>query len=113
MRHVIWFVLLMVAGALLAEAEEPQFPGQKPDGFLLPNGWMISPAGEQVPLKDLPLNIVPLSDGRHAMVATSGFNAHELTLIDLESKEIKQTETVRQSWFGLALSPNQEEFTLG
>ena len=108
MRCVIWFVLVMVTCVPLAAAEKTQFPGQKPDGFLLPNGWMISPAGDQVPLKDLPLNIVPLSDGRHALVATSGFNAHELTLIDLQSKDIKQTETVRQSWFGLALSPNEE-----
>ena len=103
------FVLVMVACAPLAAAENDQFPGQKKDGFLLPNGWMITPAGEQVLLKDLPLNILPLSDGRHVLVATSGYNAHELTLIDLESKVIKQTETVRQSWFGLALSPNQDK----
>jgi hypothetical protein len=56
-----------------AAAQDDPFPGQKKDGFLLPNGWMITPAGEQVLLKDLPLNIVPLADGRHALVATSGF----------------------------------------
>src|SRR5262249_20569094 len=31
---------------------------------LLPNGWAISPAGRQVPLTDLPLNILPLADGK-------------------------------------------------
>ena len=109
MSRVRSFVLVMMACAPLAAAETDQFPGQKQDGFLLPNGWMITPAGEQVPLKDLPLNILPLSDGRHALVATSGYNAHELVLVDLISKDIKQTETVRQSWFGLALSPREDK----
>src|SRR6478672_1457153 len=105
MIRVWWFVLAMATSVPLAVAETDQIPGQKQHGFLLPNGWTITPAGEQVPLKDLPLNIVSLSDGRHALVATSGYNAHELTLIGLKSKDIKQSETVRQSWFGLVLSP--------
>ena len=109
MTRVRWFVLVIVACAPLVAAENASVSGQKQDGFLLPNGWTITPAGEQVLLKDLPLNIVPLSDGRHALVATSGYNAHELTLVDLESKDIKQTETVRQSWFGLAVSPNEDK----
>jgi hypothetical protein len=89
MSRVTWFALVTAAGAALAATEADKFPGQKPEGFLLPNGWMITPAGEHVPLNDLSLNIAPLSDGKRALVATSGFNAHELTLVNLESKEIK------------------------
>jgi YVTN family beta-propeller protein len=99
----------VLAASTLVAAEKPEFPGQKEDGFLLPNGWKVTPAGEQVILKDLPLNILPLADGKHALVATSGFNAHELTLVDLETKKITQTETVRQSWFGLAATPEQHK----
>lgn len=91
-----------------ATAAEPIYAGKKAEGFLLPNGWTISPAGEQVILTDLPLNIIPLADNRHALVATSGFNAHELVIVDLESKEKQQSEAVRSSWFGLALSPAQD-----
>ena len=40
---------------------------------------------EQVLLTDLPLNILPLADSRQALVATSGYNAHDLSLVDLES----------------------------
>src|SRR5262249_33523425 len=61
-----------------------------------------SPAGEQVTLTDLPLNILPTPDGTHALVATSGYNAHELSLIDLETKRRVASEAVRQSWVGLA-----------
>jgi YVTN family beta-propeller protein len=92
-----------------AKQQQPQFPGPKAKGFLLPNGWTITPAGEQVPLADLPLNIVPLADGRRALVATSGYNAHELTLVDLDAKQKLATETVRQSWFGLALAPGEDK----
>jgi len=108
MRFCYLFVLAVFALAPLAAADENPFPGQKQDGFLLPNGWKITPAGEQVPLKDLPLNIMPLADGKHALVATSGYNAHELAVVDIVSNEIEQIETVRQSWFGLALSAQQD-----
>ena len=47
------------------------YPGPNENGFLLPNGWTISPAGVQVELTDMPLNIRPLSDGRHVLVGTS------------------------------------------
>jgi DNA-binding beta-propeller fold protein YncE len=78
------------------------YPGPTNNGFLLPNGWTISPAGTQVELTDLPLNIQPLNDGRHALVGTAGYNAHKLSLIDLKEKKIVSDFTTRQSWFGLA-----------
>ncbi len=100
-----------LASALFARgaaADEPTRPGPTDAGFRLPNGWVISPAGKQVPLSDLPLNIVPLADGKHALVATSGFNKHELSVVDLESLQVVDRQAVRQSWFGLAVSPGQD-----
>jgi YVTN family beta-propeller protein len=95
--------------ALPAAGDEPaRRPGPTAKGFLLPNGWTISPAGKQVPLTDLPLNIVPLADGKHALAATSGFNAHELSLIDVGAGKLIDRHDVRQSWFGLAVAPGQD-----
>ncbi len=85
--------------------DKPRYAGPTDRGFLLPNGWTLSPVGRQVPLADLPLNIVPLADGKHAIVATSGFNAHELSLVDLDRGSVDAKVTVRQSWFGLAHDP--------
>ena len=96
-------VVILCAAGSLAE-DKPRFPGPGERGFLLPNGWTITPAGEQVVLTDLPLNIMPLADNRHALVATSGYNAHELSLIDLEKGQSRQHATVQQSWFGLAVN---------
>jgi YVTN family beta-propeller protein len=100
--------LLSALAAVPAPADnKPRFPGPTDKGFLLPNGWTITPAGRQVTLTDLPLNILPLPDGKRALVATSGFNRHELSLIDLTSARVVTRQGVAQSWFGLGLEPKQ------
>jgi YVTN family beta-propeller protein len=98
------FAVLIAMGAIAQE--KPTLPGKTDKGFLLPNGWTVTPAGRQLNLTDLPLNILPLSDNRHALVATSGFNRHELTLVDLSGPTVVARQAVRQSWYGLALSPD-------
>jgi len=97
--------LSCLAGPLGQAVEKPRVPGPTADGFLLPNGWTISPAGEQVILTDLPLNIVPLPDSQHALVAASGYNKHELSLVDLKGLRVLEKLEVRQSWFGLQFDP--------
>lgn len=87
---------------------KPQFAGPTSTGFLLPNGWHITPVGRAVQTTDLPLNIIPFKDNRHALVATSGFNTHKLSLIDfIEGKVIASSET-RQTWFGLAMNAAED-----
>src|SRR5262249_14107706 len=66
------------------------------------------PAGKHVVLTDLPLNVIPLADNKHALVATSGFNKHELSLIDLTTFKVVNSETVRESWCGLAVAPAED-----
>jgi hypothetical protein len=58
--------------------QKPVFPGPTETGFLLPNGWHLTPAGRQVEITDLPLNIQPLKDGEHALVTSNGFNRHQV-----------------------------------
>ena len=108
LRRTGLIVLVTASLSLLAlgkAQEAPRYAGATSTGFLLPNGWTISPVGVQVPVADLPLNILPLPDSRHVLVSTSGYNAHELSLIDLEEKKVVDRQAVRESWFGLAASP--------
>ena len=102
--------------------DPPASPGGRPttpvagalaDGFLLPNGWKLTPAGDQIPLTDLPLNIVPIDDERHVLVGTAGYNAHELSLIDLETRRVVAKETVRQSWFGMVVNDDDRAWWSG
>ena len=102
MRHVPLVALLLIAP--LPAQDKPKFAGPTDTGFLLPNGWHLTPVGKHVVTTDLPLNIIPLKDGRHALVATSGYNRHELSLIDLTGEpRVVASEMVRQSWYGLAV----------
>lgn len=103
------FVCWLVSSSIADEpkAESQQFAGPTSTGYLLPNGWHITPVGKQVQTMDLPLNIIPLKDNRHALVATSGFNAHKLSLVDVIDSKVITSEVTRQTWFGLAL--NQAE----
>ena len=64
--------------------DKPPTAGPTAEGFLLPNGWSLTPAGRHVALTDLPLNIIPLAGSGSALVATSGYNKHELTVVNLE-----------------------------
>jgi YVTN family beta-propeller protein len=104
---------------LAALAVSPVFAQDKPDpartagptatGFLLPNGWHLTPAGKHLITSDLPLNILPLKDGKHVLVATSGYNKHDLLLVDVSTSEPKtvSSATVRQSWYGLAVDKGE------
>jgi YVTN family beta-propeller protein len=108
-RFVTTLAVLFVVVLSMAAQDKPRVPGSTDQGFLLPNGWTISPAGRQVTTTDLPLNILPLADSRHALVATNGYNKHELSLIDVGTGTVIASEPATHSWFGLALSPNQDK----
>ncbi len=100
-------LLLSLLTSLRAE-DRPTRPGPTAKGYVLPNGWTITPVGRQVTLTDLPLNIRPLGDNHHVLVASSGYNKHELALIELDSGRVVDKQTVHQSWFGLALTPDEK-----
>src|SRR6516165_8377097 len=81
-------------------AESGRFAGPSESGFLLPNGWRLTPAGRHVLVTDLPLNILTSSDSRHAFVATSGYNIHELTAIDIATGAKSQPRPSRKAGLG-------------
>src|ERR1700754_9617 len=108
--------VLLLAGIAVAQppaappTSDPMArPGPTKDGFLLPNGWHLTPAGRHVEITDLPLNIHPLKDGRHALVATNGYNRHEVSLIDLKDAKVVAKEWEPQSWFGFAVNKAEDK----
>ncbi len=108
MRAFTFLVLLLALP--LAAQEPPKFPGPTKDGFLLPNGWHLTPAGKHLVTTDLPLNILPLADNKHVLVASSGFNAHDLMLVDITGEpKVVAKMTQRQSWYGLATDTSQKK----
>lgn len=97
-------LLFSVSALALAQArpDKPRYAGPTDTGYLLPNGWHLTPVGSHLVTSDLPLNIHPLADGKHVLIATNGFNQHTLTLVNIAGTEPKliQQEVSRNSWYG-------------
>ena len=86
-----------------AKQDVARFAGPTDSGYLLPNGWHITPVGKHIPTNDLVLNIIPLADNTHALATCDGFNEHYLGLFDIEKGELIAKEPAYQSWFGLTV----------
>ncbi len=100
---VVFTGVLMIAAC--TPPPQSSQPGQMADGrTLLPNGWILSPAGEELQLGDLPLNLAISTDGRLAAAVNSGQGEQTVSLIDLEAWQIIDTAPIAKSWLGIDFS---------
>ena len=103
MKRMITFLsLALLSIPVLAQ---DRVPGAAEGGYLLPNGWTITPFGDAIKTSDLIANMVPTPDGRYVLATTGGYNTHELVLIDIETHQAVQRLTPPSLWFGLAFDP--------
>src|SRR5262245_49663168 len=93
-----------------AKSPARKVPGKTASGALLPNGWTLTPEGAQVPVSDLPLNMVLSNDGRYLLVTTNGNGDQTINVIDLRTGRSAQTLSVKKSWLGLAFAPDGKRF---
>ena len=105
--------LLLIAGtAILMRAQTVAppatgVPGALTDGStLLSNGWRLTPAGRQVVVGSLPLNLAISPDGRYAVVTNNGVNRPSFSVIDIASSTVKSTTVIDAAWLGLVFSPD-------
>lgn len=78
-----------------------QAPGRLQDGrILLPNGWILEPAGEPLALGDLPLGIDVTPDEHYAAIANSG-GEQNVFIIDLKTRKIVDTLNTGHTWLGV------------
>lgn len=105
-------IALFNAGVAFSQAQSParQLPGKTAKGTLLPNGWTLTPEGQQIPTSDLPLNMVLSSDGRFLLVTTNGNGDQTIEVIDLGANQSVQRISVKKSWLGLAFAPDGRRF---
>ncbi len=85
-------------------------PGPQHDGSTrLINNWVVTPAGRQATVGDLPLNAALSPDGQHLLVANGGAGIQSLQVVDTSTTQLVQTipYTVPNSVFvGVAYSPD-------
>ena len=115
MKKFVWrlapFVFLVVSACTWTPPGAPralhlgELPGLKEDGFtLLPNQWLLHPAGRQVPLGDFPVNIAVHPGGRFAAVLHCGYGRHEIIVVGLSLEKIISRTPVTQAFYGLTFS---------
>lgn len=74
----------------------------------LPNGWTLSPAGTQILLGDLPLNLVISHNKKMAAVTNNGQSTQTIELIDIAQKRKTDSIVIAKSWYGLAFSSKDD-----
>ena len=100
LRMICW---MLVVFNFFAGAQT--IPG-KASAIKLPNGWSLSPAGTQIRLGDLPLNIAISPNLKYAVVTNNGQSTQSIQLISLSNQKVLETLEMKKSWLGLAFSEN-------
>jgi len=104
-KHLLQTALLL---AILAFSctRQPELPGVTGKGTRLPNRWMLTPAGSQIPVGDLPLNMAVSPDGTILAVTNNGYSRQFISLIDVEKDTVLTELEVAKAFYGLAFSPD-------
>jgi YVTN family beta-propeller protein len=74
----------------------------------LPNGWQLSPAGDMLPLGDLPLNMALSSSKKLLAITNNGQSIQSLQLINTANNQILDNKLIETAWYGLKFSDNEQ-----
>ena len=97
---------MVLALLVSAQVRPKQLPGSSEGGYLLPNGWRISPAGRQSGLGGLPLKLVSVPGQPFLIAASNGYRNHFLAVVDANSEQVVQRVPIQEGWMGLAVHPD-------
>jgi len=112
-KGMVWLVILLIstAGMLQAQSQKTavELPGKYQKYTLLPNGWRLTPVGKQVPIGELPLNMVVTKNQRYAITSNSGMGVNSLSVVDLKTQKEIQRYVVSNTWVGLAFGSGDKQ----
>ncbi|MFB3827633.1 MAG: bifunctional YncE family protein/alkaline phosphatase family protein [Bryobacteraceae bacterium] len=109
------FALLILAAALVCSQPGPREQvGPLPGGrFLLNSGWVLEPAGAQVPLDTFPMSAALSPDGRYLLALNAGYRPPSISVLETATgRELGRTP-VADGWLGLAFSPKGDRVYVG
>lgn len=88
-------------------------PGLQPNNqVLLPNGWSLTPQGEQIQMGDFPVHIEIDPSGDFAAVLHCGYGDHEIRMVAIKQNQVVSTAKVDQSFFGMAFSSDGSQLAV-
>ena len=97
-----------------SQSSSRRLPGvSESSGTLLPNGWTITPAGEQTQVGDFPLAMALHPDGRHLLVSNNGNGTQSIDVIDLSTRRVIHRAVVDKAWLGLGVSSDGKRVYAG
>ncbi len=97
-----WLCLILLISSTTVFAQSTK------EKKLLPNGWTLSPAGRNLPLGDLPLNMALSNSGKLLAVTNNGQSVQSIQLIDPLQEKILDNIVVAKSWYGLKFSADEK-----
>lgn len=72
------------------------------DGTLLASGWVLHPAGRQIPTGDLPLAMTVSPDGRWLVTTTGGYAPCRVSVVNIANEQMQTAQGLDQIWEGMA-----------
>ena len=107
------FVILLMSVIFIFSCQPTKIKTNKPgvhkDFIQLPNGWRLTPAGQQIPIGELPLNLLITPDEQWAITSNSGTAEHSLSLVSLKDFKERQRLLLPKTWRGLAANEDGSE----
>jgi len=91
------------------KVNQQTLPGKYKNYTLLPNGWKLTPVGDQVGIGDLPLNIIVTKDEKYAITSNSGYSENSLSVVSLEKLKEVQRIKINKTWRGLAFNSDDSK----
>ncbi|MEJ7693339.1 bifunctional YncE family protein/alkaline phosphatase family protein [Daejeonella sp.] len=76
--------------------------------IMLPNGWSLTPAGKNIPIGELPLNMVVSNRKKYLAITNNGQSTHTIDLIDIEKQQRIDSIVIAKAWYGLAFSKDDQ-----
>src|ERR1039457_321037 len=97
----LFFLILLTGCTSKQLINNYQTPNNNGNYTLLPNGWKLTPSGENIGVGELPMNLVFTKDERYAITSNSGMGENTLSVIDLSDKKEIQRLVIDKTWRGI------------
>ncbi len=92
---------------ILVSETKPQTPSiNNSVPVKLPNGWSISPVGNQIRVGDLPMKMVVHPSQRWVLVQNAGQSDHSIQVVDVQTERVVDSMPMNKTFYGMCFNPS-------